>query len=68
MSAFSFECVKSHADSHVLHGVSPQDGTQSEGGVQDRCAEKLSDAVKPKDCGSVGIPFVIFDATKDTMR
>ncbi len=31
MSAFSFECVKSHADSHVLHGVSPQDGTQSEG-------------------------------------
>ena len=38
------------------------------GGVQDRCAEKLSDAVKPKDCGSVGIPFVIFDATKDTMR
>ena len=62
MSAFSFECVKSHADSHVLHGVSPQDGTQ------DRCAEKLSDAAKPKDCGIVGIPFVIFDATKDTMR
>ena len=55
MSAFSFECVKSHADSHVLHGVSPQDG-------------KLSDAAKPKDCGIVGIPFVIFDATKDTMR
>ena len=37
-------------------------------GVQDRYAEKLSDAAKPKDCGIVGIPFVIFDATKDTMR